>query len=387
MNTQAIDRAPVLSAAILLTMIGILMPNIQPIFVGALADNLGFGSEQLGLLAGVESFGLGLSGALAVFWIGRVNWRHAALIAMAALALGNFVSAFISDFTTLLLVRALTGFVGGGIAFAIGIAAISEASNTDRAFALMVMVHVTSMFICLLLLPYAEAVWGMAGILLPVSFLAAALLPIAKLIPQRSHKGELAPTATTTDTGPVFWGLAAQLVWYIAVGGLWAFIERIGDGAGLKDTDIGLALALGMGLSIAGSAIATAQADRIGRLIPFLLTLTVQAVAALFLIDVDSLLGYTLVWMVFNTAWNYGLPYIYAAIAEADHSGRFVVMVPTGQCFGIALGASIAGFMIADTGLSAVVYLCIAMNAIAALLFTTLILRSRYSLHMERSVS
>ncbi|MEL0587424.1 MAG: hypothetical protein AAES65_21515 [Candidatus Thiodiazotropha sp. (ex. Lucinoma kazani)] len=71
---------------------------------------------------------------------------------------------------------------------------------------------------------------------------------------------------------------------------MWAFIERIGTHAGFENTDIGFALALGMGVSIIGSAIATAQGDRIGRLVPFTLTLSIQVVAALFLIDIDSLL-------------------------------------------------------------------------------------------------
>ncbi|MEW8025343.1 MAG: MFS transporter [Candidatus Thiodiazotropha sp.] len=372
MNTQDINKAPVLFAAILLTTIGLLVPNILPILVGAIANNLSFDNDQLGLLAGIEPLGLGISAALAVFWIRRVSWRQAALSAIFVLIIGNAISVLLTDFTTLLIVRGLTGFFGGGVAFAIGIAAISESRDTDRSFALMVMVHVASMFLGLLLLPHAEIKWGIAGILIPVSLLATVLIPITRILPECSHKGDPSANGSIPDVGPVFWGLGAQLVWYIGVGGLWTFIERIGTHAGFENTDIGYALALGMGVSIIGSAVATAQGDRIGRLVPFTLTLTTQVVAALFLIDIDNLLFYTLVWMAFNTAWNYGLPYIYAAIADADHSGRFVVMVPTAQAFGFALGASISGFLIESTGLSAVIYLCLAMNAATALLFIIL---------------
>ncbi|MCU7891942.1 MAG: hypothetical protein KZQ78_10155 [Candidatus Thiodiazotropha sp. (ex Ustalcina ferruginea)] len=372
MNKRDINQAPVLLAAILLTTIGLLVPNILPILVGAMANNLGFDNDQLGLLAGIEPLGLGISAALAVFWIRRVSWRRAAILAIFVLIIGNFISVLLTDFTTLLIVRGLIGFFGGGVAFATGIAAISESRDTDRSFAFMVMVHVASMFLGLLLLPYAEIKWGIAGILVPISILAAVLLPITRIIPECSHKGDPSANGSTPGVGPVFWGLGAQLVWYIGVGGLWAFIERIGANAGFENTDIGFALALGMGVSIIGSAIATAQGDRIGRLAPFILTLTTQVVAALFLIDINDLLFYTLVRMVFNTAWNYGLPYIYAAIADADHSGRFVVMVPTSQAFGFAIGTSISGFLIDSTGLSAVIYLCLAMNIATALLFAIL---------------
>ncbi|MEL0587423.1 MAG: hypothetical protein AAES65_21510 [Candidatus Thiodiazotropha sp. (ex. Lucinoma kazani)] len=77
----------------------------------------------------------------------------------------------------------LTGFFGGGVAFAIGIAAISESRDTDKSFSLMVMVHVASMFLGLLLLPHAEIKWAIAGILIPISLLAAVLLPITRILP------------------------------------------------------------------------------------------------------------------------------------------------------------------------------------------------------------
>lgn len=366
-----------LAAAILLTMVGLLVPNIQPIVVGAAADNLLFNSQQLGFLAGIETLCLGTSGLLAVFWVRRSNWHKVASLALSVIFVGNLATAFVADYAALLVIRGLTGLLGDGVAFALGIAIISEYDDTDRNFGIMVIVHVASMFIAMWLLPYADALWGMAGVFVPVAVLGLLLLPTVSVLPGKAVARATTLVTNSSSNGPVFWGLGAQLVWYIAVGGLWAFIERIGDNAGLTDTDIGLALAIGMGVSIVGSIVATWQGDRFGRLVPFIFTMVVQVFVAALLLDFEGVVVYSLIWFVFNLVWNYALPYMYAGVAKADYSGKFVVLVPTAQSFGLGLGASIAGMLIADFGLPAVIYLCFVANTVAALLFAMMVYQGR----------
>lgn len=386
MKNRDINHPVVLVATILLTTIGVLMPNIQPLYVGAMADQHGFNSEQLGFLAGIEPLGLALSGALAIFWINHFSWQRAAFFAVAVIMIGNFATPFISDFNTLLWVRGLTGFFGEGIAFAIGLTAISESKYVDRNFAYMVMVHVVSMSVCMIALPYSEAAWGLAGFFIPISVFAALLLITPHLIPNTGHKSEQQAADHVHDTGPVFWGLAAQLAWYIGIGGLWAFIERIGVNAGLEKTDIGLALGIAIAVSISGSILATFTADKFGRMLPFCISMAIQFVTVFLLLDVSSLLVYGLIWTVFNSVWNYALPYIYAAVAEADYSGRFVVIVPTSQCLGLAIGTSVGGILVSEIGLSAVIYQSAVLSICAALLFAVLARRSREATSQQCSV-
>ena len=79
--------------------------NIQPMYLGALADHLGFSAEQLGLIAGAEIAGGALAGIAATFWIRRWNWQHVALTGLLVLVAGNVVSAFVTNFDSLLVVR------------------------------------------------------------------------------------------------------------------------------------------------------------------------------------------------------------------------------------------------------------------------------------------
>ena len=52
MNTQINHGTATILAGILLGVVGLSMPNISPIFLGAAADHLGFSYEQIGLLGG-----------------------------------------------------------------------------------------------------------------------------------------------------------------------------------------------------------------------------------------------------------------------------------------------------------------------------------------------
>ncbi len=382
-----INRPLTLGAAIMITLVGMSMLHVQPLFVGIGADHLGFDGAQLGLLASSETLGMGLASALAVLWIRRVNWRHTAWLAIVITLLGNLASLYATGFVSLVTLRALTAFFGEGVALAIGVAAISEARDTDRAFAIKVIAYVLQMILGLVALPYAIEIWGVAGLLVPVAAFVAICLPAPAFIPPRAGEIAAQVAASGSANGPVFWGLGAQFVWYMGmVGALWAFIERIGASAGFAQTDIGLTLALGTGLSVIGSVVATVLGDRFGKLWPFLLTMAVQILGVLWLVDVSSLAVYMTTWLVINGVWNYGLPYLYAAVADADYSGRFVVMVPTGQTLGAAVGAAMAGFLVVGADFSQVLYFVVATNLIAAALYTAMILKTRPSLAQQESV-
>lgn len=377
MNDIDINQTIPKVAAILLAVVGILVPNLQPIFIGAMAENLGFSASQLGYIAGIESFGVGLSSILAIFWIGRLNWQNASFFSLAFLAIGNLVSVFLIDFTTLLIARGLIGFFGGGILFAISLAALSNCKNIDRVFSYMVLAQVTSMFLGMLLMPYAIPYWGVAGVLVPVAILAAITLPAARFMPTKSNNVERLNIKKYIGNGPIFWGIAAQLVWYIGVGGVWAFIERIGDNAGLSGTDIGLALGLGMILSVAGTILAAIFADRFGRLLPFTLAMLVQVFVLFGLFGFSTVFEYGVIWTFFNLAWNYGLTYMYSGTADADYTGKYIVMIPSGQNFGLAIGMGVGGVLVANFGLNSVVYAAIFCNFIAIVLFSIMIKRRK----------
>ena len=64
---SASDRPASIAAIVLLGAVAVAGFNIQPMYLGALADHLGLSAEQLGVIAGLEIAGSALAGVLATF--------------------------------------------------------------------------------------------------------------------------------------------------------------------------------------------------------------------------------------------------------------------------------------------------------------------------------
>ena len=366
-RTSKPDGAIVLASAILLACAGASMFQIEPLYLGAIAVSMGLESGEIGLLAGVELGGAVLGSVAAVFWITRLDWRYVAGGALVVLATGNLVSVGIDDINTLMAIRFVTGLLGSGTVYAVSLAVVGHMPNPDRAFGLAIATMVLLTMAALFLLPLSISRWGAAGVLVPLALFALVAIPAATRIPRAA--ATTAPQAESARAAPVFpvlLALGVQVVWYAGVGGVWAFIERIGTASGIALAPIGSALAIGMGLGAAGALLASAVSERWGRLPMFTLAMLVQVVAL-------YALSTQLVWstflvaaILFNVSWNFALPFLLGAIAARDPSGRFTVLIVAAQGLGVAVGPIIAGILISGAGLVAVSYFGIAACALSA---------------------
>ena len=75
-------------AGIFISVIGVFALMIMPIVPGVLIEQLGFTQEQATGVISAEVGGGALASVLAMFWIGRLNWRSAILFAIFVLAVG-----------------------------------------------------------------------------------------------------------------------------------------------------------------------------------------------------------------------------------------------------------------------------------------------------------
>lgn len=331
--------------------------NIQPMYLGALADHLGFSAEQLGLIAGGEIAGGALAGIAATFWIRRWNWQRVAFAALLVLGVGNVVSAYVTSFELLLVVRFLTGFFGIGTNYALAIAALSDTHQTERNFSIAVVVQVSVAIAGFMLLPSYIGESGTPAVFLPLAAIAFALIPFLKFLPVGGHREVAAAgDAATTSSWPVWFALACQCVWYLGLGGVWAFVERIGVDAGIDAEGIGNALAIGMATGLLGAFLAAAVADRFGRVVPFVIAMLGQVVAVWTLAGLEDFNGLVLAICLYNGTWNFALPYLFSMAALADTRGQLVVLMSTAQAIGLTLGATLAGALIGRFGLLAVTW-------------------------------
>ncbi len=354
---NAADKPIAIAAAIALCSVAVAAFNLQPMYLGALADHLGLSAGQLGLIAGVEVAGSAIAGVAAIFWVRLWNWRRVALTAVLALIIGNIASAFVTDFVTLATIRFCTGLIGAGTAYALSVAALSDSRDVDRNFSITIIVMISVAIIGFLVLPAYIAESGPQAVFWSLAFIAAITLPMIRSLPTNSHKSLADDTNHSKSNSTLVWfAVACQCVWYMGLGGVWAFVERLATDANIAAEGIGQALALGLAVGLIGAFAAALLADRYGRIIPFSIAMLGQVAAVVLLVDLESISTLIIAICIYNTTWNFALPYLFAVAAIADTGGRLVVLMTTAQAFGLTFGAMIAGTMIGRYGLEAILY-------------------------------
>ncbi len=371
------DKPSTIAAAVLVSVIGGFPIFTLPIIGPVLQEQLGFTIQQAGQVAPVEVLGVGLASVLAIFWIRRVNWRIAALIAVAAVVIGNVLTTFQSDPTVLTVIRFLTGFIGEGTAFALGLSIIADTKETDRNFAYVIAAQVAFGVVTLLTLFRFSAAFGsIGGIYIPLAAFAVLVLLMLKFIPEGGAK--VVPEAQTAQAPSMaipMVGLAVLLIWCTGLGAVWAFMASIGMAGGLESTSAGDALAISSTVAILGALAASVMADKFGRLAPVSIALIVQMIMLSVLTGDMTFARFAATAAVFQIFWNLTGPYLMATIASSDASGRAAVLIPAAQTGGFFLGPYIAVQLVTEENLFPANIVGIAGCLIALVIFVPLIMQ------------
>ena len=351
--------------------------NILPVYLGAVAETLQLAADKVGFLAAIEPVTAALIAALGPYWIKSFDWRKLAAISFSVLIVGNGLCTLVESYQSLVIVRLVTGIFGSGLGYALAIAMVAEADKPDRIFGLAIVVMVIIGAIGLYLLPFLTPEFGMDAPFLFLALPALLCFPILKWCPQHSRKqilAESSPAVTFPLYIPVL-GLAVHAVWSLNVGAFWAFVERIGNHAGLGETDIGLALTIGMLAGISGAALAAIFNDRFGRAWPLAGTLVIHIIVMAVLIGDLTATKLALIVSAYNISWNFGLAYMLGLIATADSRGRLAVLIPVFQGMGIGGGPAIAGMIAVQYGHHAIALFAIMCCVVALCIYIPFALR------------
>lgn len=347
------ERSHSLVAALLLGCVGVFAIMAGPILTEVLVSGLGMSPTSAGQIFAAEALGTALGPVAAAFWIPRVRWRTAAVVALLVVVIGNLVSASMTSPQALTGLRFLVGFLGEGTAFALAMAIISNTAAKDRNFAFLIAAQVLLGVMFFLVLPLPRD-GGIGGVLWPLAGLAAVGLLAVGTIRQPEtpaghggHGGHGAGGVAGGSSRPAFVALAVMLIWCTGLGAIWAFVKLIGTSAGIDGSQVGLALGISTGVGTVGALAASWLADRIGRIIPVTVALLVQ-VAMIFLLQGQmSFVQFVVTAAVFQTFWNLTGPYMMGTIALSDTTGRVSLLIPTAQIGGFFLGPVIAGPLLA----------------------------------------
>lgn len=351
---------------------------LMPMIVGALIDTYGYTEQQAGNIAAAEGMGVVVSSVAAALWIRRASWVRALLLSFLAYAALNAASANVAAYGPLLALRFLTGLAGGNL-FAVSVAALGDNREPDRAFGLAQAVQGVLMLGAFASAPALVEAGGAGALYYLLGGAALVVLVLVRGFPAagRVQAAAAAVGAGTQQTGLILLGLFASVLFFVNVFGFWAFVERIGLGAGLPADTIGLALGASQVVAIGGALGAAWASHRYGRYWPLVLVLVGQVGALLALRGGFGVATYYVATGVFQALFIVGVSYQMGAIAQLDLKGRFLVMMTAAQGLGSAVGPALAGGLIRGDDYGGVVQLAVATCVLGSLLFILIVWRSR----------
>jgi hypothetical protein len=277
----------------------------------------------------------------------------------------------IIDFQTLVIIRFLTGLLGHGVGFALGVAAIGRTNNPDKNFAYSVASQVIMGSITALVVPITIAKYGIAGMCVPAMIIALlTLLFVSKL--SDPAKNNVQESSAATPKGililPLI-GLFIMVIWQMGVGPFFNNLVPFGLSINLKGDEIGTALFLSTGLSIIGPLAASALASKINRSVAISSALILQIIIVLsFQGDMDWY-GFTIRAILFQTSWNFAGPFLMGMVANVDKTGQYSVLIPASQLGGISIGHAVIASLIQGNNLALVNYFCAGVILISILLY------------------
>jgi len=361
-----------LASMVCATSVAIIMLSVAPAVEPYLRQVAQLSPGQVGAVFFVELAAMGTASIPACLWVGRIDAARAARCAYAAFILGNVLSLLcLESFALYAASRAVTGF-GAGTLMVLGMWMAARTRNPDRMYALITFAQLASGALMLWMLSavardgrmlhdvfYASAWLGGLG------FVAAG--PLSR--PGGRHGSS---TRTGLPDRPIPWAttmlaIAFAMVFNLVVGGLWSFAAEYA-GAGPPPARLTLVFAWATAAGLAGAT----AAFLIGHALPRRRLLIAGYLGILLgaglLQFARGPAGFAAGCCVFSLAWNFCVPYVFAAIAGQDTSGRLMSAANLAFAFGLALGPLLAGAVIGSHGLDALFPCALAGLAVAAVL-------------------
>lgn len=328
-----------MASAVLLTSVVAAILLIAPVVVGALIAHYAFTPSQAGYLISIELGAMSLAALPALWWLPRWSWSRMLGGALLLMIAGNLACAHVTTFAPLAGLRFITGFAGGSV-MVICLAVIGMTSQTERNFGWWTIGQLLLGAIGLASLPRVLPYIGPAGLYWGLAALLCAGLLASRILPRQGP-----PAGSGADRqrllGPALLGLAGIFCLYVALGGLWTYVERIGAAAGLAATLIGDDLTIASVGGIAGCLGAILLGARFGRLRPLLLGFALLFAGAAALLGRPPPLRYLLAAGTFKFAWTFALPFILAGMASHDRSGRLMALANFMIGGGLAAGPAV----------------------------------------------
>ena len=372
---EAINKISTVSAAMWMTVIGTLGILFLPLMVSGIIDELGFTKKQAGYVAAIEMAGVAIASGLGVFWVRRVNWVSVALIGTILFVAANWISTVINEFSLMLAGRFFVG-IASGLLLAIGLACQSDSKNADRIFGYWVACQMTVSSVGYLLLPTVRATWGIDGFFIALILLGLTTFVAVIFMPKRGlHRAKISEKKQQAILTSSL-ALLGALLFFMAQGGLWAFLERLGLAANLSSTEIGFALAISSYLGIVGGLAKNWATDAIGLLSPFVIVVVGELLMLVIFLANPNNIMFAVAVCTLQFCWAMGMAALLSGFNVIDKSGGLVLLLISTAKVGYSLGPALMGWLIFGDDYTFVILTCAAL-VVAGMLTAALLIKNK----------
>lgn len=339
-------------AILAMTALGIIGANmvlILPVVIGGLVDSLGLTSSQAGLVATAEFIGMAVANLAVAAVVHRWNRRTLGFSMLALMIAGNLSSVVVDGFAVLFVTRVICGLSEGAL-IALMTAGVVSTRSPDRIFGTFLIANLSFAAISFTIIPKILASWGISGAFVWLAGLAILGMTVVHWFPAFARdEGDQSADADSGSSKvalvPAALGLAAMFSFFLCIGAVWPYMERIGVYLGHSVETVGEHLAVASLAGIVGAAMVAWLDIKLGRTIPLIVSIFALAACLILLLHGDNV--FFVVVLIFMWAWIVTLTYLTGAMAILDPLGRVasigVAMQSAGLMFGPALSALFLG--------------------------------------------
>jgi predicted MFS family arabinose efflux permease len=349
-----------------------------PMFIGGFVTELGFTESTAGYVGSINIAGFGLAAFAAFWWIRHYSIKDVLRYAFIIFIVCNFISFFATSFVPLAVVRLLEGLAAGTISAGI-VASIAKLPNSDRNYGIWLAVQLLYGTIGFIVIPFLFNAFGVMSGYGMIGLLALLCYPLIRYVPNSvGAEEQTIKTASFKILSHPGWGVASLLAFYIGLNIVWAYLERIGNDAGLSLETIGFSLSIANFAGLVGAIIVALIGLRFGRAVPVTIGLIVTALSVFPLLNKPDAFVYTSSTSVYLFGWCFLVPFILGAIAELDESGKYVALGNAAIGIGLSLGPAIGAILVGDgEGYSKNIYLASGLMLLSLILIWPILLKKK----------
>jgi hypothetical protein len=376
LSTPQPPNLPTTTAALAVGSVALLMLGLQPLLLGALADESRLTLDEIGYAATAELLALGATTGLLAAFMPPLRIRLINAAGGGALALAN-IASITSHGYGMVAARAAAG-TAGGILVWIAIAAITRAARPDRLSGIFLMAQTLAQAALAAILPITLMPrYGANGGLASLAFFGVLAMAASFILPDsfpRLPKPE-AGQAGLPIRGLI--GLASVFFYLAGIVGLWVFVEQIGTGAKIAASIVGFAVAAALAAQVTGSGIATLITGRI-KPVPVLVLCCLLNIAIIVVLSGKlSAPLYLASIILFGFLWLFAMPFQTRLLVDLDPTRRTAMLLSAAQLLGSAAGPLVTSAFATDKTLNSALEADAACFAAGTLLILSLYRRKR----------